>query len=346
MRSYGRQLTIVYDVWHAYKCAVTQSFRVFWPIEIYLRKGLLRPGSATLSYPELIVIEKTIAALLLATFRILGPYRRKAQAATAICGRDTACANSVAVASAVLCLLSEWCLLLLYLGNLVRNCNWAVEKNGTGSRAQEVLQFSFCLLRRLRRGPCDSVLKYERTIMCILLYSSRWHQDVPGQAHSEECGEGMLKEMVRNKGKNTSSATVEEVENHYLLLQVGPGGKQVGLQNVPKNLVKRMRQQLTRFLAVDRMCMAFVECEPNCVSTVANLWRKRLPAFPPPPAQRLGYAHYRLLGHSVLDALIDQKTNPTKQLKRKLDAVVERRTDMDATDRKQQRATCARECGK
>ena len=46
-------------------------------------------------------------------------------------------------------------------------------------RAQEELQLSLCLLRRLRRGPCDTVLKYERTIMCALLYNSKWHQDLP-----------------------------------------------------------------------------------------------------------------------------------------------------------------------
>ena len=51
---------------------------------------------------------------------------------------------------------------------------------------------SLCLLRRLPRGPCDTVLKYERTIMCTLVYNSKWHQDMPGQAHSEEFGEGML----------------------------------------------------------------------------------------------------------------------------------------------------------
>ena len=51
-----------------------------------------------------------------------------------------------------------------------------------------------------------------------------------------------------------------------------------------------------------------------------------------------GYDHYRLLGHSVLDAVIDQKTNPTNQLKRKPDAVVGRRTDMDAD--RQEAATC------
>ena len=218
MRAYLRYVPVVYGVWHAYKFVVTHTFRVFWPILTYLRKGLLRPGSTILSYPKLIVMEKTIAALMLASPRILRPYRRKSQAATAISGRDTAHANRAAVANAVLHLLSEWCPLLLYLGHVVRECKWSGENNGTGSRAQEVLQLSLCLLRRLRRGPCDTVLKYERTIMCTLLYNSKWHQDLPGQAHSEEFGEGMLSKLVRDKARKTGSVTVEEVENHYLLL--------------------------------------------------------------------------------------------------------------------------------
>ena len=215
-------------------------------------------------------MEKTIAALMLATPRILRPYRCKAQAATAISCRDTSHANRAAVANTVLCLLSEWCPLLLYLSHVVRACNWAGENNGTGSRAREVLPLSLCMLRRLQRGPCDTVLKYERTIMCTLLYSSKWHQDLPGQAHSEEFGEEMLSKLVRDKAKSTGSVTVEEVENHYLLLQVGPDGKRVGVQNVPKNLVHRMQQRLTRFLAADRICMGYVEWEPDRVSTVAT----------------------------------------------------------------------------
>ena len=63
---------------------------------------------------------------------------------------------------------------------------------------------------------------------------------------------------MRDKVKNTSSVSVEEMENHYLLLKVGPGGKRVGVQNVSKNLVHRMRQRLTRFWAADRVCMAYV----------------------------------------------------------------------------------------
>ena len=76
--------------------------------------------------------------------------------------------------------------------------------------------------------------------------------------------------------------------------------------------------------------MAYVEWESNGVSTVATSWPRNLPRLPPSPTQPLGYNHYQLLGHSVLDALIDQKTNLTHQLKRKLDAVVGRITNMDA----------------
>ena len=61
-----------------------------------------------------------------------------------------------------------------------------------------------------------------------------------------------------------------------------------------------------------------------------NIVAEHVTKFSLSPAQPLGYDHYRLLGHSVLDTLIDQKTNPTNQLKQKLDAAVGMRTDMDA----------------
>ena len=66
----------------------------------------------------------------------------------------------------------------------------------------------------------------------------------------------MSSKPVRDKAKNTGYVTAEEVENHHLLLQVGPSGKHMGVQNVPKNLVQRMRQPLTRVLAVDRIFIA------------------------------------------------------------------------------------------
>ena len=170
--------------------------------------------------------------------------------------------------------------------------------------------------------------------MCTLLYSSKWHQDLPGQAHSEKLPEGMLSKLVRDQAKSTGSAIVEELENHYLLLPIGPGGKPVGVRNVPKKLVHRMRQRPARCWAADRICMGYVKWGPDRVSLVATLWPRKLPRFPLSPTQLLGYDHYRLLGHSVLDALIDQKTAPAKELKWKLDSFVGRRTDMDADRQK------------
>ena len=81
--------------------------------------------------------------------------------------------------------------------------------------------------------------------------------------------------------KSTGDVTVEEVENDYLLLQAGPGFKRWGVQNGPKSLVHSMRQRLTRFLAADRIGMAYKEWEPDHVSTVAIPWPRRLPRFPP-----------------------------------------------------------------
>ena len=83
--------------------------------------------------------------------------------------------------------------------------------------------------------------------------------------------------------------------------------------------------------------MAYVEWQAGRVSAVAMTWPRRLLILPSSPAQPLGYDHYRQLGHTVLDALIDQKTNQTNQLRRKMDAVVGRSTDMDAD--KQEAAT-------
>ena len=217
MCPYLRHVPVVYGVWHAYKFVITHTFRVFWPVLTYLQKVVLGPGSTIHSYPKLIAMEKAIAALMLARPRILRPYCRKAQAATAVSGHDTAHANRSAVANAVLCLLYEWCPLLLYLGHLARECNWAGENNSTGSQAQEVLLLSLCLLRWLRRRACDSVLKYECPIMCTLLYSSKWHQDLPGQAHLEEFGEGMLSKLMCDKRKTPDPLLLRRWKTNFLI---------------------------------------------------------------------------------------------------------------------------------
>ena len=60
MRAYLRYVPVVYGVWYAYTFVVTHTFRVFLPMQTYLRKALLCPGSTILSYPKLIVMEKLL----------------------------------------------------------------------------------------------------------------------------------------------------------------------------------------------------------------------------------------------------------------------------------------------
>ena len=72
------------------------------------------------SYSKVIVMEKKIALLMLATPRMLRPYGRKGKATSAVSGRDTTHANMAAMANTVLTLLSEWCALLVYVGHLVQ----------------------------------------------------------------------------------------------------------------------------------------------------------------------------------------------------------------------------------
>ena len=84
----------------------------------------------------------------------------------------------------------------------------------------------------------------------------------------------------------------------------------MGVQNAPQTLVHRMRQGLTTLLATDRICMAYAEQNPDRVSTVASFWLRRLRTFPTSQTEPLRYHHYQLLGHCVVDALIDQKETP------------------------------------
>ena len=59
-----RSHPIFYGFWHAYKFCVTQTFRSFWPIVTFFRKGLLCTGETVPCFPKLITMEITVGALL------------------------------------------------------------------------------------------------------------------------------------------------------------------------------------------------------------------------------------------------------------------------------------------
>ena len=51
VRLFLRLHSMLYGFWHAYKFCVTQTFRSFWPIVTFFRKGLLRSGDAVACFP-------------------------------------------------------------------------------------------------------------------------------------------------------------------------------------------------------------------------------------------------------------------------------------------------------
>ena len=73
VRLFLRSHPILYGSWHAYKFFVTQTFRSFWPIVTFFRKGLLRSGDTVPWFPKLITMEITVGALLLG----MGPHIRR-----------------------------------------------------------------------------------------------------------------------------------------------------------------------------------------------------------------------------------------------------------------------------
>ena len=104
-----------------------------------------------------------------------------------------------AVCKAMRILLTQYCRMLLYLGHLLRQCNWAGETANTGVFASEGLQIVMCLLDRLNMG--DTLLKHERTVATALLCHTAWHTAMPGQAFAKEFCESLLSSLVTKKGQ-------------------------------------------------------------------------------------------------------------------------------------------------
>ena len=152
VRLFLRLHPILYGFRHGYKFCVTQTFRSFCPLLTFFRKGLLRSGDTVPCFPKLITMEITVGALLLG----MGPHVRRLNRKCYSLGLARP-ANlrshfRYTVCKAMQVLLTQYCPMLLYLGHLVRQCNWAGETANTGVFASEELHLVMCLLDRLEIG--------------------------------------------------------------------------------------------------------------------------------------------------------------------------------------------------
>ena len=251
-----RSHPILYGFWHAYNFCVTQTFRSFWLIVTFFRKGLLHSGDAVPCFLKLITMEITVAALLLDmglhirrlnrkchSFGLVRPVNRRGRLRYAMC-------------KAIQVLLSQYCPMLLYLGHLLRQCNWAGEAGNTGVFASEGLQIVMCLLDRLNMG--DTLLKYERTVATALLCHTAWHTAMPGQAFAEEFCKRLLSSLVTKKGQNRGAVTIEDVDDLYHPITIRKEGHRVNVCKIPNFFVNSVRQRLTAYLNAKRVYVPWV----------------------------------------------------------------------------------------
>ena len=150
-------------------------------------------------------------------------------------------------------LLTQYCPMLLYLGHLVSQCNWAGETANTGVSASEGLQIVMCLLDRLHLG--DTLLKYERT---ALWCHTAWHTAMPGQAFAEEFCESLLSSLVTKKGQNRGAVTIEDVNNLYHLITIRKEGHRVNVCEIPNSFVNSVRQRLAAYLNAERVYLSSI----------------------------------------------------------------------------------------
>ena len=103
-------------------------------------KGLLRSGDTVPCFPKLITMEITVGALLLGMGPHIRRLNRKCRSLELAGPANRRSRLRYAVCKAMQVLLTQYCPMLLYLGHLVRQCNWAGETANTGFFASEGLQ--------------------------------------------------------------------------------------------------------------------------------------------------------------------------------------------------------------
>ena len=237
---------ISYGFWHAYNFCVTQTFRSFWPIVTFFRKGLLRSGDTVPCFPKLITMERTVGALLLGMRPQVRRLSRKCHFLGLSRPANRRSRLRYPVCKAMQILLTQYCPMLLYLGHLVRQCNWAAETANAGFFASEGLQIVMCLLDRLNMG--GTLLKYERTVATALLCHTAWHAAMLGQAFAEEFCQSVLSSLVRNEGQNRGAVTIDNADDLYHLITIWKGGHGVNLCKIPNSFVNSVCQRLTAYL--------------------------------------------------------------------------------------------------
>ena len=202
-------------------------------------------------------------------------------------------------------LLTQYCPMLLHLGHLLRQCNWAGGTANTVVFASEGLQIVMCLLDRLNMG--NTLLNYERTVVTALLCHTALHTAMPEQVFAKDLCESLLSSLVTPEGHNRGAVKNEDIDDLYHLITIRKEGHRVNVCKIPNSFVNFVRQGLTADLNAECVYVPGVRlcAEPTC--TIQAHWPRRgVPNFPPSVLSAKGSNHYKQVLVSVLLVLTQQ----------------------------------------
>ena len=168
-----RGISLIYGMWHPYKHVCNIIWRKFFPLFSCITAPVFGAGARIYNHPKLIVIEKNIAALLLAAPDVRAQLWQKT---TLFEGRaDQAALNTedgLRIFRGLESFLNCYLPAIFVVGHLVHTCTWAGRADGSGIVATCVLQRYVGLLVDLA-GPVAVKMDYVRTICCALLYNTQ-----------------------------------------------------------------------------------------------------------------------------------------------------------------------------
>ena len=326
-----KRTPIVYGCWHPYECLVTNVWRRFIPLFVYFRFGRLAVGKTVGSYPKMRVMARTIAGILKCAPHFLRQLRRKSNRLQAVadhCGTAMDRLKSV-VCNAMVNLLQNWCLPVLYCGFLVSQCNWSGGHPGSAIDAHHVLRMVFVPLTELGIAAADPLV-YVRTIGVALLHWQAFNSALPGLCYGEEFGEVLLSRLGSMKDRHTWAVTPSGVED--LFVQICPAriNRRLLVSGLSFNIETEIRQLLHSYVTDDRLRIRYCPWQSGSCRMERH-WVAD-PDFSAEPYAEPDVDTYRSLLTDGLRTFRRQPRNFSLAVRRSMDNKVTLRSDAQRTN--------------
>ena len=246
---------------------ITILYRNFMPILCLIERVHtdFKEGDAVPTKVKLLHMEKTIVALCLNA----GTYLPRVQAkldAFAVATQNGPLTDMQSKSKELLLglkvLLKEYWLAAIWIGVLVRDCNWARRDPGSGKNALAVLES--CLLVMLSLvGDQWANVEYIKTLVAGLVTWQRWHSRTPGCIHSEEYGEAMLSRVRAQYRIWTTITSLSGTSEIFVTLSHTLTGRKNLRFSLTDKCVTRYGSNMRKFIvSVSVASLPIVQCKP------------------------------------------------------------------------------------